>query len=147
MAGLPLSRLSFFNASPEKTSGVGLSIYAPLVADLGMVNSFEFSPHGAFLITTKGNASNYANDAVLWDAKTGTKLASFSGYWGEMSYYFSPDDARLVTRLKDDAGTLWDSKAGNKLANLGAIDHFVTFWLQCMTTPVPMGCKSRPEAR
>jgi WD40 repeat protein/tRNA A-37 threonylcarbamoyl transferase component Bud32 len=87
------------------------------------VNSVVYSPDG-----TRLASGSKDNTVKVWDASSGTELASLRGHTGEvLSVVYSPDGTRLAsasdgTRLASAAadGTvkLWDSASGADIATL-----------------------------
>ena len=70
----------------------------------GDVASAVFSPDGSRVVS-----ESYDKTARLWDAMTGTALATLTGQIGAA---FSPDGSRLVTASDDNTARLWDAKTG-----------------------------------
>lgn len=63
------------------------------------VLSIAFSPDGKNILTGAGDQT------VLWDARTGARLAALEGGWGA----FSPDGTRIATGCSDSAARLWNA--------------------------------------
>ncbi|PSM30747.1 WD40 repeat domain-containing protein, partial [Haliangium sp. UPWRP_2] len=57
--------------------------------------------------------------ARLWDAKSGSPLATLKGHtnW-VLAASFSPDGTRVVTASDDGTARLWDAKSGSPIATL-----------------------------
>jgi eukaryotic-like serine/threonine-protein kinase len=70
-----------------------------------------FSPDGRFVATG-------ADDIVLWDAKTMTKLGRLEYPSIVWNISFSPDSRWLVSTHGDGATLIWDVEARKRLANL-----------------------------
>jgi WD40 repeat protein len=80
-----------------------------------------FSPDGERVVTASDDKT-----ALLWDAKTGAKLALLQGHGGSVyAAGFSPDGARIVTASADNTARLWDAKSGASLAVLRGHTSFV----------------------
>jgi eukaryotic-like serine/threonine-protein kinase len=99
----------------------------------GFVNSAEFSPDGARVVTTfvtrAGNGSdwdNYEGYAQVWDARTGLALSPPMNHNGYLrSAQFSPDGQRVLTAYNEGAAAdsdrrkgyaqVWDASTGQAL--------------------------------
>ena len=82
---------------------------SPKKAGSPWVGDFDGSGHR--LVTSWGR------DAVVWDARTGARLAMLSGHVGEvLSASFSASGRRIVTGGSDRTIRLWDAFNGRQLA-------------------------------
>jgi WD40 repeat protein len=64
----------------------------------------EFSPDGKLVVT-----GSHDKHARIWDAETGTLLATLSTDGSEVqTAEFSPDGKRLVTASFDGVARIWD---------------------------------------
>lgn len=95
------------------------ALIVALESEADMIFSAEFSPDGAFLVTTGMDGI-----AKVWDARTGKVLASFEGRNPDRvkthtvggfqvpAWYarFSPDGARIATVGPGGAASVWDSR-------------------------------------
>jgi WD40 repeat protein/serine/threonine protein kinase len=69
-----------------------------------------FSPDGSRLATIGGNS------ARVWDAASGTLLATCQGHTNSVqSVAFSPDGVRLVTTSQDGTARQWDARTGHEV--------------------------------
>jgi WD domain, G-beta repeat len=68
----------------------------------------------ARIVTTAHNEKS----ARLWDAKIGDQIAALGHEGIVESAAFSPDGARIVTVVYDEAMGVWDGKSGSKVAIL-----------------------------
>lgn len=63
----------------------------------------HFSHDGTRVVTIRGN------DAIIWDAKTGQRIAVLKGHKSRIyAVKFSPDDTYLVTGSRDDTARIWE---------------------------------------
>lgn len=86
---------------------------AVLGGHAGYVNRSEFSPNGAYAVTTA-----YPEPAArLWDAATGTLLHVLEGGTQVICTDFSPDSKRLVLSHVDGRITLWNTTTGEQIRN------------------------------
>ena len=76
------------------------------------LTSVAFSPDGQRIVTASRDAT-----AKVWDAATGTIVATLSGHGASVdSAAFSPDSSRIVTASIDHTARLWDARTGKALA-------------------------------
>jgi WD40 repeat protein len=95
----------------------------PLEGSRGLASSVAFSPDG------KTIASVSRDGALLWDTRTGRKLAAIKvdSQYGDHSVAISPDSTMLAV---SDSDKLWDARTGRELATLkdySAGTHSVAF--------------------
>jgi WD40 repeat protein len=76
------------------------------------LTSAAFSRDGRRIVTASRDAT-----AKVWDAATGTLVATLSGHGASVdSAAFSPDSSRIVTASIDHTARLWDARTGTALA-------------------------------
>ncbi|HZM90137.1 MAG TPA: hypothetical protein VFF31_26700 [Blastocatellia bacterium] len=86
-----------------------------LTGHTGWVTACAFSPNGRLIVSASTDKT-----LKLWDAQTGTELASLVGHNGVVrSCEFSPDASRIVSASDDNTLKLWDAQTGGELATLG----------------------------
>jgi WD40 repeat protein len=79
-----------------------------LVGHANTITSVSFSPDGRRLVSASRD-----NDAILWDARTGTKLSVLRAHFGPVfDARFSPDGRWIVTAGPLSAG-LWNASNGS----------------------------------
>lgn len=80
------------------------------------IRSAWWSPHDSQVLTMTGYAlgqwDDPDNNAVLWDAATGKKLAVFHHTQGINTAAFSPDGKRIITTSNDGTVNVWDDATG-----------------------------------
>jgi hypothetical protein len=80
----------------------------------GTVGTVAFSPDGTRVLT-----GSWDNTARLWDAATGTAVATLAGHTGFVAAVaFSPDGTRVLTGSEDNTARLWDAATGTAVATL-----------------------------
>ncbi len=80
----------------------------------GDVNSAEFSPDGARVVTASSD-----NTARVWEAGSGRLLQTLEGHHGTVrSAEFSPDGERVVTASDDNTARVWEAGSGRLLQTL-----------------------------
>ena len=80
----------------------------------GAVTAVAFSPDGERVLTGSDD-----NTARLWDAATGSAVATLEGHTGRVSAVaFSPDGERILTGSDDNTARLWDAATGAAVATL-----------------------------
>jgi len=80
------------------------------------LTSAAFSPDGRRIVTASRDAT-----AKVWDAATGTIVATLSGHGARVdSVSFGPDSSRIVTASADHTVRQWDARTGKLLATF---DH------------------------
>jgi WD40 repeat protein/tRNA A-37 threonylcarbamoyl transferase component Bud32 len=80
----------------------------------GEVTGVAFSPDGTRLVT-----GSFDKTAIVWDARTGTRLLQLKGHSREVQCVaFSPDGTRIATGSWDNTAKLWDARSGALLLDL-----------------------------
>lgn len=80
------------------------------------VSSLAFSPDGSKLVTAN---LDLTNNAVLWSASTGGKIATLQGHSAPINdVAFSPDGQLIVTASQDGTARVWRASNGQALTVL-----------------------------
>lgn len=78
------------------------------------VSSAEFSPDGAFIVTSGTDGT-----ARIWNATTGEEVRQFSGHGAALySATYSRDGKRVLTAGDDGIVRIWDAASGEELRQL-----------------------------
>jgi WD40 repeat protein len=80
----------------------------------------EFSPDGSMLATLRSTISfnNLPDDrvAMVWDLKTGKRIATLTGHTNVVNHVaFSADGEQIVTASDDNTAIVWEARTGKKL--------------------------------
>ena len=86
------------------------------------VTSVALSGDGSLALT-----GSYDKTAILWDAKSGKKLRTFSGHKNSVtSVAMSGDGSQALTGSSDSTAILWDAKSGEELRTFSGHKDYVT---------------------
>ena len=86
------------------------------------VRSAVFSPDGSW-VATEGRDSGLEIVIDIWDARTGTRMASLRGHRGGVTRMaFSPDSKRLASASRDGTALIWDVEAATGRRALNLLD-------------------------
>jgi WD40 repeat protein len=143
-------RLAFLQgyASVRLLDAERLAEIAALRGHTGFIEAICFSPDGEMLATV-GREVPAAGDFILWNAATGTKIASYDDLTTEMySVAFSPDGKLCAVGI--DEGVLFIDTATTQSQNRRGLAHFAESSQQ--DVPVPLsadgsGIGVKPIAR
>jgi WD40 repeat protein len=92
-----------------------------LYGHTGIIRAVAGSPDGSRIVSAAQD-----DTARVWDARTGTPLASFSGHAGPVrAVAFSPDGKRVVTGGADRTARVWDPADGRQVLELKGHPHVV----------------------
>jgi len=86
----------------------------------GNVLTAQFSPDGSRIVTNSDDKT-----ARVWDAATGSLLATLLHTERVQDVEFSPDGSRIVTACWDKTARIWDTATGRLLATLNGHDDNV----------------------
>jgi WD40 repeat protein len=96
------------------TAGVGALHPQYFNGHSDTVYSAKFSPDGRRVVT-----ASFDRTALIWDARTGQKVAHLYGHNGPVtSAAFSPDGQYVVTASFDKTARVWDAETGIEIGQL-----------------------------
>jgi len=86
----------------------------PDISVAGVPVSVDFDPTGSRIVTAGDNGLG-----VIWDVKSGSRVAVLTGQGGVSEAAFSPDGARVATASSDGTVRLFDAETGAEQLVLG----------------------------
>ena len=105
-------------------TGSGRRIAVLASDELVLAGAPVFSPDGARVVAAVdkgeiGTSEPRGKVARVWDAGSGTEIASLRGHRATINTVaFSPDGARIVTGSEDGSARVWNAASGNSKLNL-----------------------------
>lgn len=135
LAGRPARAAAYLSQAHAQSRNPGVALRTLLARAMRSVEAQRMSlnvhPDGVFAAAFSPDGTRIATAgadrlAKIWDATSGTIVATLRGHTGRIaSVSFSADGARVVTASRDQTARLWDARTGEGLATL---DHPDDVW-------------------
>jgi WD40 repeat protein len=91
------------------------------------IRAIAFAPDGRIVASADGYFGRDSGTIKLWDASSGTELATLKGHSeGVFALTFSPDGKTLVSGGHDQTVKLWDWKTVRELDSIKGLGNIVT---------------------